>query len=288
MKKNIILFYVIFIGLFLNLRAQIVTIPDLNFKNKLISLGIDSNQDGEIQVLEAESVTYLDVNNIGIHSLQGIESFKNLHYLECSDNLISNLDVSNLKDLGYLGCSFNQINNLNVNGLTQLITLVCMGNMMTQLDLNSLTNLQLLNCSVNFFLTDIYIKNGSTEATVMFDYTQSLKYICADSGQIASLQQIADSLNMTNLVIDNLCAATALNANTQFITLKIFPNPATDILIIETEKELELVLFNFMGEVIKTLNVKGREKMDISTLAEGIYWIKDTKTNFQQSFVKTK
>ncbi len=61
--------------------AQIVNIPDPNFKIALLNYTppIDTNEDGEIQVSEAEAVIYLlRLDNKGINDLTGIEAFVNL------------------------------------------------------------------------------------------------------------------------------------------------------------------------------------------------------------------
>ena len=44
--------------------AQNVTIPDPNFKAALIAEGVDTNQDGEIQTTEAETIT--DIYYLGL------------------------------------------------------------------------------------------------------------------------------------------------------------------------------------------------------------------------------
>ena len=69
--------------------AQIVNIPDPNFKTALIDEGVDTNNDGEIQVSEAEAVLSLNVSNRAISSLEGIQSFINLEDLFCSNNELS-------------------------------------------------------------------------------------------------------------------------------------------------------------------------------------------------------
>lgn len=73
--------------------AQIVTIPDANFKAKLIAEGVDTNTDGEIQVSEAEATVFLDINTASINDLEGIQFFTNLETLYCSGNFITTLDV---------------------------------------------------------------------------------------------------------------------------------------------------------------------------------------------------
>ena len=43
-----------------SLKAQIIDFPDQSFKDYLIGIGIDTNEDGEIQESEALNVTSLD------------------------------------------------------------------------------------------------------------------------------------------------------------------------------------------------------------------------------------
>lgn len=82
-------------------QAQIVNIPDSNFKNVLLSSNltnqiardvnydwmiIDINNDGEIQESEAQNVAYLHLEARSISSLDGIDKFINLLYLDCNNN----------------------------------------------------------------------------------------------------------------------------------------------------------------------------------------------------------
>lgn len=62
--------------------SQIVNIPDENFKNKLIDLGIDTDNDGEISYDEAANVYgHLTIWNCGIAYLTGIKAFVSIDYL---------------------------------------------------------------------------------------------------------------------------------------------------------------------------------------------------------------
>ena len=61
-----------------------VTIPNNNFLNALIELGVDTNGDGIISPDEAEVITSLNVSEDSISNLTGIEAFVNLKQLDCS------------------------------------------------------------------------------------------------------------------------------------------------------------------------------------------------------------
>ena len=58
--------------------AQTITFPDVNLKNKLLLLNLDTNSDGEIQVSEVAGVTTLDISYANITSLSGLENFQML------------------------------------------------------------------------------------------------------------------------------------------------------------------------------------------------------------------
>jgi len=75
--------------------SQNVNIPDANFLNALIELGVDKNGDGMNGYAEAEAVTSLNFEPLikNISSLTGIESFVNLGFLYCSGNQLTSLYI---------------------------------------------------------------------------------------------------------------------------------------------------------------------------------------------------
>lgn len=134
--------------------AQIVNIPDANFKAKLVSANqwnfiafdlagnmtvIDNNGDGEIQVSEAQNISQLSLNFTNITDFTGIKSFSNLEIFTIQHNNADYLDVSNmihLKDL-FIGYN-NDFENLNIQGCTSLENL--------NISFNYFTNLNFLQC----------------------------------------------------------------------------------------------------------------------------------------------
>ena len=121
----VVLFFIGFIG-----NAQIINIPDANFKYELLisntangtaqdldgnNLAIDANGNNEIEVSEALQVSFLNLNFKGINSLTGLAYFTNLKTLDCSGNPITVLDVSTLTLLENLHCEYANINSLNLN-----------------------------------------------------------------------------------------------------------------------------------------------------------------------------
>ncbi|MFP9115339.1 T9SS type A sorting domain-containing protein [Flavobacterium sp. RHBU_3] len=151
--------------------AQIVNIPDANFKNFLLgatatnqrardisgnSMVVDANADGEIQEAEAQLVYRLNIaNNIGLSNLAGIQSFTNLTEFICkSNNNLTALNVSGMVNLANMNLYNNSLTSLNLSGCTGLTFLNCGMNELTGLDLTGLTSLNELHCSSNL-LTEI-------------------------------------------------------------------------------------------------------------------------------------
>ena len=97
-----------------------VTIPDNNFLNALIELGVDTNGDGVISPAEAEVITFLDVSEDSISDMTGIEKFVNLDTLDCSYNQLTALDISNNTALIYLYCGYNQLTTFDGSNNTAL------------------------------------------------------------------------------------------------------------------------------------------------------------------------
>ena len=81
--------------------------PDANFRAALSKM-YDTDGDGR---LEADR-TYLSVNGKGIKSLKGVELFKSLTHLECSENELTELDLSKNTALISVSCYENKITSL--------------------------------------------------------------------------------------------------------------------------------------------------------------------------------
>ena len=169
------------------LDLSIVPIPDPNFEQALIDLGIDS--DGVINTYllkaDAETVSWLDISNsnngYGIQDLTGIEAFINLTGINCNNNQIASLnfsansllrdvyanecgiqaiDVTNNPELRILHVYLNQISEIDLSNNLLLEELIIQSNNISELDLSVNTNLRMAFCAWNQ-LTSLNIANGN-------------------------------------------------------------------------------------------------------------------------------
>ena len=139
--------------------AQIVNIPDANFKAKLIALGVDTNSDGNIQQSEALATNNLDLSSSNISDLTGIQAFTSLSGLYCQSNELTSLNISGLNNLTYFNCSYNQIAILSING-GNFTTFNCSGNQMNSLTATNISCSSVFECGNNN-LTYLNISNSS-------------------------------------------------------------------------------------------------------------------------------
>lgn len=226
MKKYYIL--LLFITSWVN--AQIVNIPDANFKAKLISslstntvagnlnLGsykIDQNGDNEIQVSEALLVGRIDVSESNITDLTGIEAFINLKHLLCNNNQITNLDLSPFTDLTVLHCEHNLLTSLNLTGLSNIEQVWCSSNSLTSLDASGFVNLFILDCDSN----QIENLNLSGLTALSFLDCKINQLSTLNLSGLTSLAIIYAGLNeLTSLDVSDLSALSELYLNTNQIS----------------------------------------------------------------------
>ena len=127
--------------------------PDPIFRAYILE-NFDTDKDGKISKEEAEKVTLIkvskDYNNTPedekIASLEGIQYFTNLTYLNCSSNKLTELDVTHNPALTYLDCGINQLTELDVTQNPELAYLLCSSNQLTELDVTHNSVLKALYC----------------------------------------------------------------------------------------------------------------------------------------------
>ena len=121
--------------------------PDENFRSWLLAQ--DYGSDGVLTDEEIENIKSMDVGNKNIQSLKGIEFFTALTKLECDNNQLTFLDMSQNLSLDTLACYNNQLSMLNVTQNEVLKVLSCYNNQLSALDVTHNTALEMLSCYSN-------------------------------------------------------------------------------------------------------------------------------------------
>lgn len=227
--------------------AQIIEFPDPVFKQKLLEDNdIDVNNDGEIQIAEAEAAIILELGSNPqspekITSLDGIEHFINVEEITCFSNLLTEIDLSALTQLRELNMRNNDLTSINLGEGTQLINLNLKGNELTDIDLSTFTNLDHLilwenplgsvDISNQVNATFIALINcGLSEIDISNNI--ALEELAISNNNLTEID-VSTAPNMTNLLINNnqltaleipasssLSYVTAINNNITFIDLE--------------------------------------------------------------------
>lgn len=179
--------------------------PDANFL-KYVEKIIDTDHSGTLSQ-EERNATVIYVLGMGIKDLTGIEFFPELEDLDCSENQLTQLDVSKNPNLKRLVCYENKLTSLDVSGNTSLTELYCYTNQLTSLNLGENANLDILNCVVNR-LTSLDLSGNA-----------NLTRLACSSNLLTSLDV---SNNPTLILLDcerNLLTSLNVSKNTELDTL---------------------------------------------------------------------
>ena len=139
-------------GNFVGLTPANIEINELNFPDENFRSWLRAQEYGNDDVItDAEIVTVkkIDVNDQNIQSLKGIEYFTELGRLECNNNQLTTLDLSECSNLYHLRCNNNQLTSLDVSQNTVLTELQCNDNQLTSLNVMGCVRLIRLYCSNN-------------------------------------------------------------------------------------------------------------------------------------------
>ena len=146
--------------------------------------------------LIAEDVTSLDMfgehldywatddTRGGITNLQGVEFFTALKKLDCGNNWVTSLDVSQNTALTELACPDNRLTNLDVSQNTALTILACNTNQLTSLDVSHNTALTSLYCDNNQ-LTSLDVSHNTELKTLSCSSNQLM---CLDLSKCTKLE----------------------------------------------------------------------------------------------------
>lgn len=94
--------------------AQQTYVPDDNFEQALINLGVDQVFNDSVETNAIDTITHLYLSGMNISDLTGIEEFISLTELFCFDNQLTFLDLSNNSQLIEVSCGNNQLISMDV------------------------------------------------------------------------------------------------------------------------------------------------------------------------------
>ena len=147
--------------------GQITNIPDPNFEQALIDLGIDSDGivNGQVLTSDINTVQELDIRFKNINNLTGIEDFAALEDLNIRGNNLNSIDTSQNTLLRVLICNTNPLTTMNLSNNLFLESLEIRGlHQLNNIDLSNNINLETLNM-VDCWIDAIDISNNTNLKT---------------------------------------------------------------------------------------------------------------------------
>lgn len=230
------------------LKAQIVNIPDANFKAYLVNNPeINTNGDNEIHRYEAEAFTGgIWCGSLEIVDLTGIEAFVNITSLSCDWNSLTALDVRQNVALRNLTCRMNRL---------------------TELDVSQNVALEALDCSWNK-LRSLNMKNGNNinMIVVLVDNNPDLSCIEVDDIDIDRTNWSKDKTAELSTDCQYLSKSELSLTETLF-----YPNPIEDMLYFE-EPMSAIRLVDYSGRVIQEYKYT-TDRINLASLTDGVYFI---------------
>ena len=263
-----------------------ITINETHFPDEVFRAYVkqfDTDGSGKLSQEEIDAVTDMDVSGQGIESLEGIGYFSSLQALNCGENNLVSLNVSQNTSLAYLYCYSNKLGSLDLRENTALIDLYCFGNELSSLDVSKNTALVFLNCgdnqlssldvSKNKALTALYCYNNELSS---LDVSKNIHLIylncnnndlsALDLNRNTALEELdcsTNELNSLNVSKNTALRILAFDAN-QLSSLDVSKNTALVYLSGDNNKLTELdVSKNTALETIWCLNNKLTE-LDVS------------------------
>ena len=150
----------------------------------------DDDGDGRIIGREVRDIREMNVSELGITSLSGIEAFENLEVLDCSYNELSSLDLRQNKKLKTLDCDYNPLISLDVSGFTSLQSLACHT---TSLNASGCTSLQ----DLSFNTLSVVNINLSGCTNLKMDFLNVNSFM---NGKLETLD-VSDCPGVQNMII---------------------------------------------------------------------------------------
>jgi alpha-tubulin suppressor-like RCC1 family protein/Leucine-rich repeat (LRR) protein len=246
--------------------VDFVVLPDTNFEQKLIDLGIDTDGlNGRITTANIAAITSLDLSNSNIKDLSGIENFTALTFLDCSDNQLTTLDVSKNLALETLNASTNQITTLDLSKNSKLKIVYVTNNPLISLNLQNGNNR-------NFVLPAPTDKKTASLYTSFLGLT-TLSCIKVDDPTYSNANW--SKIKEPTTTYSATCSTLGIE-DSVFDNAVLYPNPTKGEVNINNIALEKATVYNSLGQLVKTFTLSvnnTNNTINLSDLPKGVYYV---------------
>ena len=171
--------------------------PDPNFR-KYVHNKLDKNHDNVLSSQEIEAVTNIQCNAQDIGSLEGIQVFHNVNYLECNDNYIKEFNVNKLPNLEYLEIKGNDLTKIDISRHKKLISVEAENNRLTSFKIGSNKVIQSINVNLNS-IASIDVSGASNLSVLRAQYNKLKKLSVSRNKKLTELDVCSNSISSISL-----------------------------------------------------------------------------------------
>jgi len=240
----------------------------------------------------------LDFNQLTGGIPTSVGKLVNLRELNLSSNQLKGTIPSSLSNLHHLN-DVSGVLNLSHNGFTfsgmELIAKTFPNAVYTPQKLISIhENGNSLSVSAGGTLSNNtykWFRNGTLFATIkadsVFHPSQSGNYVVQVKNSIATKLTLSSN-TIAYTVLNEPAIASFENASQQYDKtnlFRVYPNPAKDILHVETNGSATFSLINQSGKILITTIINGKGIINISRIVAGLYYLKNNSTGSVQKVV---
>lgn len=263
------------------------TFPDKNFREYILE-NIDKDGDGYLSETEIAETTQIIIGSSTgqaeedrIKSLEGIEYFINISKLECGNNRLTKLDVSNNIELEELDCYWNKITELNVSNNKKLKKLDCYVNNLKELDVSNNVELETLVCGSNN-LTNLDVSRNSKLTELQCEYNELSELVVSSNNELRNFRcgnndlgqlDVSNNIKLITLYCnDNKLTELNLNYNIELTELGCQSNELNNLDVKNNVNLIKLYcLENNLSQLDVSYNIELKELY--------CYWNRITKLN---------
>ncbi len=231
MNRNTTIYFLLFTLLFLNsLNAQTTLIPDQNFEQYLIDIGIDSDAtiNGQVLTSDISGIFTLDIKDYNISNFEGLQFFTSLTEFNLTSDFASSIPNINFEQNAQLSrISILEVPNLSQINVSQNISLtslllVTLGSSFSSIDVSKNVNLTFLSLG-NIGLMDLNLENNLELTSLGLDASSITFLDVSKNKKLTSIIYRNGSLENVNLKngFNNILSTVILTGNPDLSCIQV-------------------------------------------------------------------
>lgn len=246
-----------------------VSFEDVALKNAIINAGYDTNNDGNLSLSEMEAIYGLDLSNLGITSVAGLEYATNLKYIDLSNNNLTGID-------SLYACTRLQYVNISTNSITDISALANADEMFILVaDNNNISDISALEGNVS--LVSISFAQNNIEDITAISGIDSLRSVDLSGNKIADINTLTalSYLNYIYLADNDIESLSALNGLDYLFYINVELNRLDLVDDSENVAIIDALISNGADVVVgeQKQPIPDGEILDVSYVVDGDYVI---------------